>query len=139
MDGPARKVRKSLVLDPWGKDCLNIQIFQEQLNNAQVSRDGHVTLTWSNAVWNTCGWINNYTRMTERFFKLLPDARWKSSDKFFNECSNPWAGGVQPFVDAWPRGACSPSSLYQPPDEEASRLQQNIQTRLFAGEENLVS
>lgn len=39
IDGPARKVRKSLVLDPWGKDCLNIQIFQEQLNNAQVSHD----------------------------------------------------------------------------------------------------
>lgn len=37
MDGPARKVRKSLVLDPWGKDCLSVQLFQEQLNNAQVS------------------------------------------------------------------------------------------------------
>lgn len=36
-EGPARKVRKSLVLDPWGKDCLNVQLFQEQLNNAQVS------------------------------------------------------------------------------------------------------
>ncbi|KAM4605916.1 myb-related protein A [Polymixia lowei] len=36
MDGPARKVRKSLVLDPWGKDCLDVQLFQEQLNNAQV-------------------------------------------------------------------------------------------------------
>ncbi|CAK6972366.1 myb-related protein A isoform X3 [Scomber scombrus] len=35
MDGPARKVRKSLVLDPWGKDCLSVQLFQEQLNNAQ--------------------------------------------------------------------------------------------------------
>uniref|UniRef100_A0A3B4WQ60 MYB proto-onco like 1 n=1 Tax=Seriola lalandi dorsalis TaxID=1841481 RepID=A0A3B4WQ60_SERLL len=33
----SRKVRKSLVLDPWGKDCLNVQLFQEQLNNAQVS------------------------------------------------------------------------------------------------------
>lgn len=37
MDGPARKVRKSLVLDPWGKDNLDVQLFQEQLNNAQVS------------------------------------------------------------------------------------------------------
>ncbi|XP_028288372.1 myb-related protein A isoform X2 [Parambassis ranga] len=37
MDGPARKVRKSLVLDPWEKDGLNVQLFQEQLNNAQVS------------------------------------------------------------------------------------------------------
>ncbi|XP_061661826.1 myb-related protein A isoform X2 [Syngnathoides biaculeatus] len=36
MDGPARKVRKSLVLDPWGKDCLSVQLFQDQLNNAQV-------------------------------------------------------------------------------------------------------
>lgn len=39
IDGPARKVRKSLVLDPWGKDYLNVQLFQEQLNNAQVSHD----------------------------------------------------------------------------------------------------
>uniref|UniRef100_A0A3Q1GNU7 V-myb avian myeloblastosis viral oncogene homolog-like 1 n=1 Tax=Acanthochromis polyacanthus TaxID=80966 RepID=A0A3Q1GNU7_9TELE len=37
MDGPARKVRKSLVLDPWEKDSLNEQLFQEQLNDAQVS------------------------------------------------------------------------------------------------------
>lgn len=71
--------------------------------------------------------------MTERFFKLLPDSRWKSSDKFFSERSGPGAGGVQPFADAWPRGACSPSSLYQPSDEEASYLQQNIQARLPAG------
>lgn len=39
-DGPARKVRKSLVLDLWGKDCLpDQQLFEEQLNNAQVSRN----------------------------------------------------------------------------------------------------
>ena len=37
MDGPARKVRKSLVLDPWGKDGLNTQLFQEQRNNTEVS------------------------------------------------------------------------------------------------------
>uniref|UniRef100_A0A3B4YZR9 MYB proto-oncogene like 1 n=1 Tax=Stegastes partitus TaxID=144197 RepID=A0A3B4YZR9_9TELE len=37
MDGPARKVRKSLVLDPWDKDSLNVQLFQEQLNDTQVS------------------------------------------------------------------------------------------------------
>ncbi|TMS15954.1 Myb-related protein A [Larimichthys crocea] len=36
IDGPARKVRKSLVLDPWGKDCLNVQLFQEQHNIAEV-------------------------------------------------------------------------------------------------------
>lgn len=73
--------------------------------------------------------------MTECFFKLLPDAR---SDKFFSESCNPWAGGVQPFVDAWPRGACSPSSLSKPADEDASRLQQNIQTHFSAGEGSLV-
>uniref|UniRef100_A0A665WK07 V-myb avian myeloblastosis viral oncogene homolog-like 1 n=1 Tax=Echeneis naucrates TaxID=173247 RepID=A0A665WK07_ECHNA len=39
MDGPARKVRKSLVLDPWGKDCLNVQLFQEQLTDAQVRQN----------------------------------------------------------------------------------------------------
>uniref|UniRef100_UPI0037E7592F myb-related protein A n=1 Tax=Semicossyphus pulcher TaxID=241346 RepID=UPI0037E7592F len=43
IDGPARKVRKSLVLDPWGKDCLNVQLFQEQLNNAQVSDESLLT------------------------------------------------------------------------------------------------
>uniref|UniRef100_A0A3B4UP77 MYB proto-onco like 1 n=1 Tax=Seriola dumerili TaxID=41447 RepID=A0A3B4UP77_SERDU len=43
MDGPARKVRKSLVLDPWGKDCLNVQLFQEQLNNAQVPEESLLT------------------------------------------------------------------------------------------------
>ncbi|XP_054478728.1 myb-related protein A [Anoplopoma fimbria] len=43
IDGPARKVRKSLVLDPWGKDCPNIQHFQEQLNNAQVPGDSILT------------------------------------------------------------------------------------------------
>lgn len=37
MDGPARKVRKSLVLDPWTpKDCLSVQLFQDQLENSQV-------------------------------------------------------------------------------------------------------
>ncbi|XP_034717987.1 myb-related protein A isoform X3 [Etheostoma cragini] len=43
IDGPARKVRKSLVLDPWGKDGLNVQLFQEQLNNAQVPDDSLLT------------------------------------------------------------------------------------------------
>ncbi|XP_077409946.1 myb-related protein A isoform X2 [Vanacampus margaritifer] len=40
MDGPARKVRKSLVLDPWGKDCPNVQqLCQDQLNDAQVPEE----------------------------------------------------------------------------------------------------
>lgn len=43
IDGPARKVRKSLVLDPWGKDCLNVQLFQEQLNNTQVPDESLLT------------------------------------------------------------------------------------------------
>uniref|UniRef100_A0A3Q1FGA0 V-myb avian myeloblastosis viral oncogene homolog-like 1 n=1 Tax=Acanthochromis polyacanthus TaxID=80966 RepID=A0A3Q1FGA0_9TELE len=46
MDGPARKVRKSLVLDPWEKDSLNEQLFQEQLNDAQVSHSD-ITSTYS--------------------------------------------------------------------------------------------
>ncbi|TWW71008.1 Myb-related protein A [Takifugu flavidus] len=49
IDGPARKVRKSLVLDPWGKDCLNIQIFQEQLNNAQLPDESLLTNSSMNA------------------------------------------------------------------------------------------
>ncbi|XP_054621106.1 myb-related protein A isoform X2 [Dunckerocampus dactyliophorus] len=43
MDGPARKVRKSLVLDPWGKDCLNMQLFQDQFNDAQVPDESLLT------------------------------------------------------------------------------------------------
>nr|XP_046148769.1 myb-related protein A isoform X1 [Oncorhynchus gorbuscha] len=43
VDGPARKVRKSLVLDSWGKDCLNVQLFQEQRNNAQVPEESLLT------------------------------------------------------------------------------------------------
>nr|XP_020455610.1 myb-related protein A isoform X2 [Monopterus albus] len=42
-DGPARKVRKSLVLDPWDKDSLNIQLFQEQLSNAQMPDENLLT------------------------------------------------------------------------------------------------
>ncbi|XP_061095338.1 myb-related protein A isoform X1 [Conger conger] len=43
-DAPARKVRKSLVLDSWGKDCLNVQLFsQEQINNAQPPGDSLLT------------------------------------------------------------------------------------------------
>lgn len=47
MDGPARKVRKSLVLDPWEKDCLNVQLFQEQLNNAQVHQCEELVWAWA--------------------------------------------------------------------------------------------
>ncbi|XP_020568216.1 myb-related protein A isoform X2 [Oryzias latipes] len=39
MDGPARKVRKSLVLDTWDKDGFDVQLFQEQLNNAQLAEE----------------------------------------------------------------------------------------------------
>ncbi|KAK5877638.1 hypothetical protein CesoFtcFv8_025125 [Champsocephalus esox] len=42
IEGPARKVRKSLVLDPWGKDCLNVQLFQIN-NNNQASDEGLLT------------------------------------------------------------------------------------------------
>ncbi|KAG7524711.1 myb-related protein A isoform X2 [Solea senegalensis] len=43
MDGPARKVRKSLVLDPWAKDGLNVQLFQEQLNNTEKPEENLLT------------------------------------------------------------------------------------------------
>uniref|UniRef100_A0A8L0DUJ7 MYB proto-onco like 1 n=1 Tax=Oncorhynchus mykiss TaxID=8022 RepID=A0A8L0DUJ7_ONCMY len=43
VDGPARKVRKSLVLDSWGKDCLNVQLYQDQLNNALVPEESLLT------------------------------------------------------------------------------------------------
>ncbi|KAJ3611732.1 hypothetical protein NHX12_021746 [Muraenolepis orangiensis] len=37
MSGPARKVRKALVLDPWGKDRLHAELFEDPLNTAQVA------------------------------------------------------------------------------------------------------
>lgn len=40
LDGPARKVRKSLVLDPWEKD---VQLFPEELNIAQVASESLLT------------------------------------------------------------------------------------------------
>ncbi|KAK2814831.1 hypothetical protein Q7C36_023097 [Tachysurus vachellii] len=42
VDAPARKVRKSLLLDSWGKDGLNVQLFpQQQMNSvAQSHNDG---------------------------------------------------------------------------------------------------
>ncbi|XP_041824382.1 myb-related protein A isoform X2 [Melanotaenia boesemani] len=43
LDGPARKVRKSLVLDLWDKDNIDVQLFHEQLNNAQVSEESLLT------------------------------------------------------------------------------------------------
>ncbi|XP_077592122.1 myb-related protein A [Stigmatopora nigra] len=36
MDGPARKVRKSLVLQLWGEEALHMDLIQDQLNDAQV-------------------------------------------------------------------------------------------------------
>lgn len=43
MSGPARKVRKSLVLDPWVKDCLHVELFEDPLNTAQVADDSLLT------------------------------------------------------------------------------------------------
>ncbi|XP_024135700.1 myb-related protein A isoform X1 [Oryzias melastigma] len=43
MDGPARKVRKSLVLDAWDKDSFDVRLFQEQLNNAQLAEESLLT------------------------------------------------------------------------------------------------
>uniref|UniRef100_A0A672SVQ7 V-myb avian myeloblastosis viral oncogene homolog-like 1 n=1 Tax=Sinocyclocheilus grahami TaxID=75366 RepID=A0A672SVQ7_SINGR len=37
MEAPARKVRKSLVLDSWEKDCLNVQLFPQQQINSNGS------------------------------------------------------------------------------------------------------
>ncbi|XP_051970888.1 myb-related protein A [Xyrauchen texanus] len=45
MDAPARKVRKSLMLDSWEKDCLNVQLFPQQTinNNGPSFKDGLLT------------------------------------------------------------------------------------------------
>nr|XP_055038488.1 myb-related protein A isoform X1 [Misgurnus anguillicaudatus]XP_055038490.1 myb-related protein A isoform X1 [Misgurnus anguillicaudatus] len=45
MEAPARKVRKSLVLDNWGKDCLNVQLFPQQQMNNNGTSDGDAMLT----------------------------------------------------------------------------------------------
>ncbi|XP_061878036.1 myb-related protein A isoform X1 [Entelurus aequoreus] len=42
-EGPARKVRKTLVLDVCEEDSLNVQLFQDQLNNAQVPDESLLT------------------------------------------------------------------------------------------------
>uniref|UniRef100_A0A673NMF5 V-myb avian myeloblastosis viral oncogene homolog-like 1 n=1 Tax=Sinocyclocheilus rhinocerous TaxID=307959 RepID=A0A673NMF5_9TELE len=39
MDAPARKVRKSLVLDSWEKGCLNVQLSNTYLHNQQVNSE----------------------------------------------------------------------------------------------------
>ncbi|KAL2085181.1 hypothetical protein ACEWY4_018501 [Coilia grayii] len=44
LEAPARKVRKSLLLDSWGKEGLNVQLFsQEQLSNSNSAGDGLLT------------------------------------------------------------------------------------------------
>ncbi|XP_029385066.1 myb-related protein A isoform X2 [Echeneis naucrates] len=72
MDGPARKVRKSLVLDPWGKDCLNVQLFQEQLTDAQV-RQNH--------------WFRSYSKVPEE--SLLTGSSLITPVPEQEECSHP--------------------------------------------------
>ncbi|XP_056307085.1 myb-related protein A isoform X1 [Danio aesculapii] len=48
MEAPARKVRKSLVLDSWEKDCLNVQLFpQQQINNNGTTSQSDGLLTRS--------------------------------------------------------------------------------------------
>ncbi|XP_051970153.1 myb-related protein A-like [Xyrauchen texanus] len=36
---PARKVRKSLMLDSWEKDCLNVQLFPQQISTQQANNE----------------------------------------------------------------------------------------------------
>ncbi|XP_051538564.1 myb-related protein A-like [Myxocyprinus asiaticus] len=44
IEAPARKVRKSLMLDSWEKDCLNVQLFpQQKINNGLSHNDGLLT------------------------------------------------------------------------------------------------
>lgn len=72
-DGPARKVRKSLVLDPWEKDSLNVQLFQEQLNNAQVS---HSEDTGSKSCWLV--WMLQLKLSGKALFSIFStDMSWK--------------------------------------------------------------
>ncbi|KAM9333826.1 myb-related protein A [Pholidichthys leucotaenia] len=43
INGPTKQVRKSLVLDPWDKDTLNVQLIQGHENDAQVADEGLLT------------------------------------------------------------------------------------------------
>uniref|UniRef100_A0A8C1WQ14 V-myb avian myeloblastosis viral oncogene homolog-like 1 n=1 Tax=Cyprinus carpio TaxID=7962 RepID=A0A8C1WQ14_CYPCA len=47
MEAPARKVRKSLVLDSWEKDCLNVQLFPQQQMNSNGASHSNNLLTRS--------------------------------------------------------------------------------------------
>uniref|UniRef100_A0A673IF48 V-myb avian myeloblastosis viral oncogene homolog-like 1 n=1 Tax=Sinocyclocheilus rhinocerous TaxID=307959 RepID=A0A673IF48_9TELE len=47
MEAPARKVRKSLVLDSWEKDCLNVQLFPQQQINSNGASHSNDLLTRS--------------------------------------------------------------------------------------------
>lgn len=74
-EGPARKVRKSLVLDLWGKDCLSDQqLFEEQLNNAQVS--------WNKDVGEKVDlllYADDFLHLSCQILKLLPGKRPNTS------------------------------------------------------------
>ncbi|KAL4635199.1 myb-related protein A [Arapaima gigas] len=44
LDTPARKVRKSLLMDSWGKDCLSVQLFShDQISSIQPTGDSLLT------------------------------------------------------------------------------------------------
>uniref|UniRef100_A0A8C9U770 MYB proto-onco like 1 n=1 Tax=Scleropages formosus TaxID=113540 RepID=A0A8C9U770_SCLFO len=63
LDAPPRKVRKCLLLDSWGKDCLNVQLFShDQINSIQVTSE------WETVVY---GKTEDQLIMTEQARKYL--------------------------------------------------------------------
>lgn len=91
LDGPTRKVRKSLVLDPWEKDCLNVQLFPEQLNIAQVSGESLLTsssLINANTEQEQCSHpLTSLNEEVQHFTKKLP-ATQKTSKNSSSEVSD---------------------------------------------------
>uniref|UniRef100_A0A671T579 V-myb avian myeloblastosis viral oncogene homolog-like 1 n=1 Tax=Sinocyclocheilus anshuiensis TaxID=1608454 RepID=A0A671T579_9TELE len=64
MEAPARKVRKSLVLDSWEKDCLNVQLFPQQ----QINSNGAANSEWEAVVF---GKTEDQLIMTEQARRYL--------------------------------------------------------------------
>lgn len=122
MEGPARKVRKSLVLDPWDKDNLDVQLFQEQLNDAQVS------FTWA---CFRATLLSNVFFFCNKYHFIVTDFWGESADELvFSDPPRYWRGGWAAFglggsrVVFWK----SSSPLYQPSNAEGFLFNQSRET-----------
>uniref|UniRef100_A0A8C1WT49 V-myb avian myeloblastosis viral oncogene homolog-like 1 n=1 Tax=Cyprinus carpio TaxID=7962 RepID=A0A8C1WT49_CYPCA len=85
MEAPARKVRKSLVLDSWEKDCLNVQLFPQQQMNI---------------FFNLILIFNFFHRLNlsnKNSFSIVPNKNtWSNSNIYFNiqQANSEWEAVV---------------------------------------------